>query len=158
MNQPWVSLCSPSWTPLTSLPIPSLRVILVQVWCMRQDAQGWCTGMTKRLLFKQFFKKFWLFCTTYGVLVPQPVTKSAPQWTVSLQLPLSLGCFKQEYWSGLPFPPPGDSPSPGVKRVSPALQADSFPTEPSRKPEGPLQWEHKSLTTGPPGKAQRSYF
>ena len=48
------------------------------------------------------------------------------QWTVAHQAPLSLGLSSQEYWSGLPFPPPGDLPNPGLKPaspVSPALQA-----------------------------------
>ena len=40
---------------------------------------------------------------------------------------------RQEYWSGLPFPPLGDLPNPGIKPKSPALQADSFLSEPSRK-------------------------
>ena len=42
---------------------------------------------------------------------------------------------KQEYWSGLPFPSPGDLPDPGIEPRSPALQADSLPPEPPRKPE-----------------------
>ena len=42
-------------------------------------------------------------------------------WTVALQAPLSMGFSKQEYWSGLPFPSPGDLPNPGIKPVSPAL-------------------------------------
>ena len=46
-------------------------------------------------------------------------------WTVGRQAPLSMGFSRQEYWSGLPFPPPGDLPSPGIERRSPALQADS---------------------------------
>ena len=41
---------------------------------------------------------------------------------------------KQEYWSGLPFPSPGGLPNPGIKPRSPALQADSFPTELQGKP------------------------
>ena len=41
---------------------------------------------------------------------------------------------KAEYWSGLPFPSPGDLPDPGVKPRSPALQADSLPAEPQGKP------------------------
>ena len=40
---------------------------------------------------------------------------------------------RQEYWSGLPFPPPGDLPDPGIKPQSPALQADSLPSEPPGK-------------------------
>ena len=47
-------------------------------------------------------------------------------WTVALQAPLSMGFPSQEYWSGLPFPPPGDLPDPEIEPKSPALQADSF--------------------------------
>ena len=52
--------------------------------------------------------------------------------TVAGQAPLSVGFFRQGYWSGLPFPSPGDLPNPGVEQIShvfPALQADSLPTE-----------------------------
>ena len=48
-----------------------------------------------------------------------------------------MGFSRQEYWNGLPFPPPGDLPDPGIKPispVSPALQADSLPTEPPGNP------------------------
>ena len=48
-------------------------------------------------------------------------------WTVTHQTPLSMGFPRQEYWSGLPFPPPGDLPAPGIKPTSPASQADSLP-------------------------------
>ena len=47
--------------------------------------------------------------------------------TVIRQAPLSVGFSRQEFWSGLPFPPPGDLPDPGIELTSPALQADSFP-------------------------------
>ena len=61
------------------------------------------------------------------------VTKSCPTlvtpWTVACQAPLSVGFSIQEYWSGLPFPSPGDLPDPGIKPRSPALQAHSSPTE-----------------------------
>ena len=49
------------------------------------------------------------------------------------QAPLSLGFSRQEYWSGLPCPPPGDLPDPGVEPRSPALQADSLSFEPPGK-------------------------
>ena len=55
-------------------------------------------------------------------------------WTVAYQAPPSMGFFRQEYWSGLPFPSPGDLPEPGVKPGSPALQADALPSEPLGKP------------------------
>ena len=50
-------------------------------------------------------------------------------WTVACQVSLSTGFFRQEYWDGLPFPPPEDLPIPGIQPVfpvSPALQEDSF--------------------------------
>ena len=50
------------------------------------------------------------------------------------QAPLSLEFSRQEYWSGLPFPSPADLPNPGIKPWSPALQADSLPSEPLGKP------------------------
>ena len=43
-----------------------------------------------------------------------------------LQAPLSMGFLRQGYWSGLPFPSPGDRPDPGIEPASPALQADSL--------------------------------
>ena len=49
------------------------------------------------------------------------------------QAPPSMGFSRQEYWNGLPFPPPGDLPNPGVKPRSPALQADALPSEPPGK-------------------------
>ena len=49
---------------------------------------------------------------------------------VARQVPLSIGFSRQEYWSGLPFPSPGDLPNPGIKPGSPALQANSLPAEP----------------------------
>ena len=52
--------------------------------------------------------------------------------TVAYQVPLSMGFSGQEYWSGLPFPSPGDLPDPGVEPES-ALQADALPSEPPGK-------------------------
>ena len=48
-------------------------------------------------------------------------------WTVACQAPLSMEFSKQEYWSGKPFPSPGDLPNPGTEPLSPELQADSLP-------------------------------
>ena len=66
------------------------------------------------------FSHVWLFATP---------------WTVACQAPLSMRSSRQEYWSGLIFPSPGDLPGPGIKPGSPALQADSLPSEPPWKPE-----------------------
>ena len=53
---------------------------------------------------------------------------------IAHQAPLSMGFHRKEYWSGLPFPSPRDLPNPGIKPVSPALQADSLPTKLPGKP------------------------
>ena len=58
----------------------------------------------------KFLSLVWLFATT---------------WTVACQAPLSMGFFRQEYWSGLSFPSPGDLPDLGIESRSPAFQADS---------------------------------
>ena len=57
----------------------------------------------------------------------------ATPWTVVHQAPLSTEFSRQEYWNGLPFPPPGDLPDPRIKPKPPALQADSLLSEPPRK-------------------------
>ena len=54
---------------------------------------------------------------------------SVTPWTVALQAPLSMGFFRQEYCSEVPFPSPGDLPNPGIEPRSPVLQADSLPSE-----------------------------
>ena len=62
-------------------------------------------------------------------------------WTVACQVPLSMGFSRQEYWSGLPCPPPGDLPDPEIKpssTVTPSLQADSLPL-------GPMTQTHPEL-------------
>ena len=56
-------------------------------------------------------------------------------WTVAHQAPLSMGFSRQEHWSGLPFPSPGDVPDPGIEPGSPALQAESLPSELPKNPK-----------------------
>ena len=57
------------------------------------------------------------------------VAQSCPSlctpWAAAHQAPLSMGFSRQEYWGGLPFPPPGDIPDPGMEPGSPTLQADA---------------------------------
>ena len=55
---------------------------------------------------------------------------SATPWTVAYHAPPSMGFSRQEYWSGLPFPSPEDLPDPGIEPRSPALRADTLPSEP----------------------------
>ena len=58
----------------------------------------------------------------------------ATPWTVAYQASPSMGFSRQEYWSGLPFPSPGDLPDPGIEPGSPALEADALTSEPPGKP------------------------
>ena len=62
----------------------------------------------------------------------------AAPWTIAYQDPLSMGFSRQEYWSGLPFPSPGDLPNPGIEPRSPALQADASPSKPLLQLSKPL--------------------
>ena len=55
-------------------------------------------------------------------------------WTVAYKAPLSMEFSRQEYWSGLLFPLPGDLPDPGIEPGSPTLQADALLSEPPGKP------------------------
>ena len=59
----------------------------------------------------------------------------ATPWTAAYQVPPSMGFSRQEYWSGLPFPSPGDLPNPGIEPGSPALEADALTSEPPGKPK-----------------------
>ena len=72
-----------------------------------------------------------------GLVTRSCLTPVAPG-TVSHQAPLSMGFSRQEYWSGLPFPFPGGLLDPRIKPGSPALQADSIPTEPPGKPDAKI--------------------
>ena len=69
----------------------------------------------------------------HAKLLQSCLTLGVP-WTVTCQPSLSMGFSRQDYWSGLPCPPPGDLPDPGIESTSPASQADSLPTEPLGKP------------------------
>ena len=73
-------------------------------------------------------------CVSHGL---RHVWLCATPWTVAHQAHLSMGFSRQEYWSGLPFLPPGNLPHPGIELMSPvslALQMDSLPTESLEKP------------------------
>ena len=67
------------------------------------------------------------------------VSDSVTPWTVACQAPLSIRFPRQEYWSGLPCPPPGNLPNPGMEPRSLALQVDSLPSELPGKPLGTLR-------------------
>ena len=69
-------------------------------------------------------------------------------WTVAYQAPPSMGFSREEYWSGLPFPSPGDLPDQGIEPGSPKFQADALTSEPPGKPTAP-----NLASDGPPSLA-----
>ena len=73
-------------------------------------------------------RKFLYFSTGSGLVTKSRTTLASPR-TVACRSPLSTEFSWQEYWSGLPFPSPGDLSNLGMEPRSPALQADSLPTE-----------------------------
>ena len=73
----------------------------------------------------------------------KPCPTLAMPWTIARQAPLSMGFLKQEYWSGLPFPSPGNLSDPGIKPTSPALQVVSYISG-------------RFFTAEPPGKTKKN--
>ena len=71
--------------------------------------------------------------TGFKVKSLSPVRLFVTSWTVAYQAPLSMGVSRQEYWSGLPFPSPGDLPDPGIEPGFPTLEADALTSEPPGK-------------------------
>ena len=103
---------------------------------------------TKMLLYNVSWATMYaFFVTTFTNLsevIQQYLSKCQPlshaqlfttPWTAVHQAALSMRFSRQGYWSGLPFPSPGDLPNPRIKPLSPALQADSLPTELQGKPK-----------------------
>ena len=79
-----------------------------------------------------------------AVLSRSVMSDCAALWTSAHQVPLSMGFSRQEHWNWLPCPPPGDLPDPEMEPSSPALQADSLPSEPPGKP---LVWGYNYRKT-----------
>ena len=92
-------------------------------------------------------------CNINSCLVTEwcPTLCNAMDLHVARQAPLSLEFPRQECWNGLPFPPPGDLPDPGIQTVSPALAGRFFTTVPPGKPleqVTQLQMEIKTVPVG----------
>ena len=108
-------------------------------WChtiaMKQESQQRVTG---RVLISQRILNLYLhYFVVCSLCVLSCVQLSVNSWTVACQAPLSMGFSRQEYCSGLPFPPPRDLPSPGIELASltsPASVASFFRTAPPGKP------------------------
>ena len=79
-------------------------------------------------------------------------------WTEAYQAPRSMGFSRQEYWSGLPFPSPGDLPNPGIEPSSPALQTDALLSEPLEKPVAESEEELRSLLVKVKEESEKSWL
>ena len=94
------------------------------------------------------FSFFWIKANTIASQseVAQSCLTLCDPWTVAHQAPPSMGFSRQEYWSGLPFPSPGDLPNPGIESRFPALQADALTSEPpGKQPKTYLKHTFKSI-------------
>ena len=76
-----------------------------------------------------------LISEAFMCVLSRSAASESLQWTATRQAPLSMGFSRQEYWSGLPCPSPGNLPNPGIELRSPTLPVDSLPSEPPGKPK-----------------------
>ena len=91
----------------------------------RNRTAAWYLSSSFSIL-RKFHIVFYVLCCAQSL---SHVQLLVTPWTVACKAPLSMGFSRQEYWSGLPFPPPGDLPNPGTEPRFPTLQADSLPDE-----------------------------
>ena len=114
-----------------------------KLWCgnkmfpIRKCSEQWaaqinvtCNYLHSLLLSKgnEFSISYWRIYLNSGLVNKLCLTLATP-WTIGCQAPLSMGFSRWEYTCGLPFPSPEDLPDPGIEPRSPAIQADSLPTE-----------------------------
>ena len=98
---------------------PSLKAMLRKENCFIDCHSNLSSKLLEYWNEVKWLSRVWLFVTP---------------WTVAYQALLSMGFSRQEHWSGLPFPSPGDLPNPGIEPGSPALEADALTSEPPGKP------------------------
>ena len=105
-----------------------MPIVLTEICneCRIPKSIGWSLQVHTNPLSRPILRIWWWLLLT-------PVRLFATPWTIAHQVPLPLGFPKQEYWSGLPFPPPGNLPHPGIEPASPALTGGFVTIEPSTK-------------------------
>ena len=113
---------------------------LSQETCQDTKLASWDLSEVKLMESMNYYKYiFFRNCSvdiirTHGWCMLSRVWLFATPWTVAHQAPLSMGFLRQQYWSGLQFPSPGDLPDPGIETMPPALAGRFFTSEPPEKP------------------------
>ena len=87
------------------------------------------------VIYIQWIPSSLVYCVMWGAESLNCVRLFVTPWTVDHQAPLSMGFYRQEYWSGLPIPSPGALPNPGIEPASPAPAGRFFTTELPGKPQ-----------------------
>ena len=100
--------------------------------CDQGGTSGW-TDCLSCQIYGSWTRSSKLGCNFRYVSSLSRVRLCVTPWTVAYEAPLSMEFSRQEYWSGLPFPSPGDLPHLGIEPWSPALQADALPSKPPGK-------------------------
>ena len=96
--------------------------LLENLRCTEGYVFGSCVLLVSHVELRVICKSsFWIYFPCYVGLLAVLYPALTTPWTIAHQAPLSMGFSRQQYWSGLPFPPPGDLPNPGNKPGSPAL-------------------------------------
>ena len=110
----------------------SLKMLFAATWMDLEIIILWWRKLDKDKILVIYITCMWnLLLLSHSVVSDSFATP----WTGIHQAPLCLGLSRQEYWSGLPFPPPGDLPDPGIKPASPALAGGFLTIEPPEKPQ-----------------------
>ena len=132
-QQPWKQNKIHSW----QLELPWAFILVINILAILLTFNTCIGDFT--LLSEHLFYLSWIRVTPELALVKwvSEVTQLCPTlcdpWTVAHQAPPSMGFSRQEYWSALPFPSPGDLPHPGIEPRSPTLQADALTSAPPGK-------------------------
>ena len=113
--------------------------------CCQESWESWKRDAGYFHVHHYFLDKYLSWWNLLALLIRTQILVFA-NWllTVALQAPLSMGFSRQGYWSGLPCPPAGDLPGPGIEPVSPDWQVDSLPRNHLGSPSLLLRWAYKS--------------
>ena len=123
------ALNSLTWAPWFSLIYSNLLMVWLPGFCCKIHVHSdSCLPFSEQFLWTEMLSPRFALC-----VVSLEFDSIVTSWTVAHQAPLSMGFSRQEYWSGKPFPPPGDLPDLGIELQSPAQQVNSLLSEPPGK-------------------------